>query len=88
MDESHVKSILSQLGMFLIKKSREESIANDVKEWMSAWETRSDDGINVLLSVLITEDEEEVKALKNKMNEFAAGIKIELALVDIENIGD
>ncbi len=83
MKNEHISSILSQLGMFLMKKSKEMS-EDEVKEWMSAWETRSSDGINVVLSILLTENEVDAKILKSKMNEFAAVTKIELALYNME----
>ena len=83
MDDKQIKSILSQLGMFLIKKSKEE-VSNEVKEWLSAWETRSSDGINIVLAVLLTEQEEDAKILKMKINEFAAVTKIDLELIDME----
>ncbi|RMF29661.1 MAG: hypothetical protein D6752_05540 [Candidatus Nitrosothermus koennekii] len=83
MNNEQIRSILSQLGMFLIKKSKELD-EEEVKEWMSAWETRSSDGINVVLTILLTESEEDAKILKNKMNEFAAVTKIELSLYNME----
>ncbi|GIU71480.1 MAG: hypothetical protein KatS3mg003_0959 [Candidatus Nitrosocaldaceae archaeon] len=83
MNNEQIRSILSQLGMFLIKKSKELD-EEEVKEWMSAWETRSSDGINVVLTILLTESEEDTKILKNKINEFAAVTKIDLALYNME----
>lgn len=78
MDEKQVRSILSQLGMFM-KKQAEEDISTKfpTSEWMSAWETRSSDGVNIVLAVLLTEKETDASQLRSKMNEFAAGAKIE-----------
>ena len=86
MNEKQVRSILSQLGMFVQKKA-EEDISTDFPtfEWMSAWETKSNDGVNIVLAVLLTENASDVALLKNKMNEFAAGAKIEFkGLFDME----
>ncbi|GEM_PF-2403054 len=86
MNENQVRSILSQLGMF-VKKKAEEDLSADfpTSEWMSAWETRSDDGVNIVLALLLTENASDVTMLKNKMNEFAAGAKIEFkGLFDME----
>jgi len=78
MNEKQVRSILSQLGMFMKKKAEEDlSTEFPTSEWMSAWETKSSDGINIVLAILLTEDEEDATLLRNKMNEFAAGAKIE-----------
>lgn len=78
MDEKQVRSILNQLGMFM-KKQAEEDISTKfpTPEWMSAWETRSSDGVNIVLAVLLTENEKDASQLRSKMNEFAAGAKIE-----------
>lgn len=86
MNEKQVRSILSQLGMFVMKKAEEGLSAKfPTSEWMSAWETKSSDGINMVLAVLLTENEKDVTLLKNKMNEFAAGAKIEFkGLFDME----
>ena len=83
MDDKQIRSILSQLGMFLMKKSKEE-VSNEVKEWLSAWETKSNDGINIVLAVLLTEEEDDAKILKQKINEFVAVTKIDLELIDME----
>jgi len=78
MNEEQIRSILSQLGMFMRKKAEEDlSTEFPTSEWMSAWETKSSDGINIVLTVLLTEDEKDATLLRNKMNEFAAGAKIE-----------
>ena len=78
MNEKQVRSILSQLGMFMKKKAEEDlSTEFPTSEWMSAWETKSSDGINIVLAILLTEDGEDATLLRNKMNEFAAGAKIE-----------
>lgn len=78
MNEKQVRSVLSQLGMFMKKKAEEDlSTEFPTSEWMSAWETKSNDGINIVLAILLTEDEEDATLLRNKMNEFAAGAKIE-----------
>lgn len=73
-----MRSILSQLGMFIGKKA-EDDLATEfpASEWMSAWETKSSDGISIVLAVLLTENEKDAMLLRNKMNEFAAGAKIE-----------
>jgi hypothetical protein len=64
--------------MFMKKKAEEDlSTEFPTSEWMSAWETKSSDGINIVLAILLTEDEEDATLLRNKMNEFAAGAKIE-----------
>jgi hypothetical protein len=62
-----------------MRKKAEEDLSTEfpTSEWMSAWETKSSDGINIVLTVLITEDEKDATLLRNKMNEFAAGAKIE-----------
>ena len=86
MNEKEVRSMLSQLGMFVAKKA-EEDLSTDfpASEWMSAWETKSNDGVNIVLAVLLTENASDVALLKNKMNEFAAGAKIEFkGLFDME----
>ncbi len=78
MHEKQVRSILSQLGLYLRKKSEEElSTRFPASEWMSAWETRSSDGVNIVLAILLTEDEKDATLLRHKMNEFVAGAKIE-----------
>lgn len=78
MDEKQVRIILNQLGMFMSKKAEENlSTSFPVEEWMSAWETKSSDGINIVLAVLLTENTEDAALLRNKMNEFAAGTKIQ-----------
>lgn len=78
MHEEQVRSILSQLGMFVKKKAGEEISTNfPTSEWMSAWETKSNDGVNIVLAILLTENEKDAALLRNKMNEFAAGAKIE-----------
>ncbi|MEM2856632.1 MAG: hypothetical protein QW416_05985 [Candidatus Nitrosocaldaceae archaeon] len=82
MEEDEIRSILSQLGMFLIKKSKEID-ADHTDEWMSAWEINSN-GISIVLAVLLTEHKSSIEILKNKLNEFAAATKIELKLFDIE----
>jgi hypothetical protein len=86
MNEKQVRSILSQLGMFVKKKADEDlSVRFPTSDWMSAWETKSSDGINIVLAVLLTENASDVALLKNKMNEFAAGAKIEFkGLFDME----
>ncbi len=86
MNEKQVRSILSQMGMFVMKKAEEDlSTKFPASEWMSAWETKSSDGINIVLAVLLTENDKDVALLKNKMNEFAAGAKIEFrGLFDME----
>ncbi len=86
MNERQVRSILSQMGMFVMKKAEEDlSTKFPASEWMSAWETKSSDGINIVLAVLLTENDKDVALLKNKMNEFAAGAKIEFrGLFDME----
>jgi len=77
MKEEQVRSILSQLGMFVKKKAEEDlSTKFPTPEWMSAWETKSSDGVNIVLAILLTENEKDAAMLKNKMNEFAAGAKI------------
>jgi hypothetical protein len=64
--------------MFMKKKGEEDlSTEFPTSEWMSAWETKSSDGINIVLAILLTEDEEDATLLRNKMSEFAAGAKIE-----------
>jgi len=64
--------------MFMKKKAEEDlSTEFPTSEWMSAWETKSSDGINIVLAILLTEDGEDATLLRNKMNEFAAGAKIE-----------
>ena len=86
MNEEQVRSMLNQLGMFVLKKA-EEDLSTDfpTTEWMSAWETKSSDGVNIILAVLLTEHTSDVTLLKNKMNEFAAGAKIEFkGLFDME----
>jgi len=62
-----------------MKKKGEEDLSTEfpTSEWMSAWETKSSDGINIVLAILLTEDGEDATLLRNKMNEFAAGAKIE-----------
>jgi len=62
-----------------MRKKAEEDLSTEfpTSEWMSAWETKSSDGINIVLTVLLTEDEKDATLLRNKMNEFAAGAKIE-----------
>jgi len=78
MNEEQVRSILGQLGMFIKKKAEEDlSTKFPASEWMSAWETKSNDGVNIVLSILLTENEKDAALLRNKMNEFAAGAKIE-----------
>jgi hypothetical protein len=78
MNEEQVRSILRQLGMFAQKKAGEDlSSSFPASEWMSAWETRSSDGISIVMAVLLTENEKDAVQLKMKMNEFAAGAKIE-----------
>ncbi|MEM2760222.1 MAG: hypothetical protein QXU32_11295 [Nitrososphaerales archaeon] len=78
MNEKQVRSILSQLGMFVNKKAQENiGGAFPTSEWMSAWETKSSDGINIVLAILLTERENDAELLRSKMNEFAAGAKIE-----------
>ena len=78
MDEKQVRSILNQLGMFISKQAEEDISAKfPTPEWMSAWETRSSDGVNIVLAVLLTENEKDASQLRSKMNEFAAGAKIE-----------
>jgi hypothetical protein len=78
MDEKQVRSILRQLGMFLSKQSEGELASTfPSTEWMSAWETKSSDGVNVVLALLLSENEKDAQLLRNKMNEFAAGAKIE-----------
>lgn len=78
MNEEQVRSILSQLGMFMRKKAGEDlSTEFPTSEWMSAWETKSNDGVSIVLAVLLTEDGKDAALLRNKMNEFAAGAKIE-----------
>ncbi|MFQ5941033.1 MAG: hypothetical protein ACE5KA_04970 [Nitrososphaerales archaeon] len=78
MNEKQVRSILSQVGMFLRKKAEEDiSTKFPASEWMSAWETTSSDGVNIVLAILLTEAKEDAALLRNKMNEFAAGAKIE-----------
>jgi len=86
MNEKQVRSILSQMGMFVMKKAEEDLATNfPTSEWMSAWETKSSDGVNMVLAVLLTENDKDVALLKTKMNEFAAGAKIELrGLFDME----
>jgi len=86
MNEKQVRIILSQLGMFVQKKAEEDLSADfPTSEWMSAWETKSNDGINMVLAVLLTENASDIVLLKNKMNEFAAGAKIEFkGLFDME----
>ena len=86
MNKEQVQSILSQLGMFIKKKAAEKlSTKFPASEWMSAWETKSNDGINIVLAILLTEDEKDAALLRNKMNEFAAGAKIEFkGLFDME----
>ena len=77
MKEEQVRSILSQLGMFVKKKAEEDlSTKFPASEWMSAWETKSSDGVNIVLAILLTENENDAVMLRNKMNEFAAGAKI------------
>lgn len=86
MNQEQIKSILSQLGMFISKKASEQVESDTSSEWMSAWQTKSSDGINVVLAVLLTEDENDAILLRNKMNEFAAASKIEFkGLYDMEN---
>jgi len=77
MNEEQARSILSQLGMFIKKKAEEDLSKFPTPEWMSAWETKSTDGINIVLAILLTENEKDAAMLRNKMNEFAAGAKIE-----------
>ncbi|NMJ87082.1 MAG: hypothetical protein EX285_04500 [Thaumarchaeota archaeon] len=78
MNEKQVRSILSQLGMFMKKKAEEDiSMEFPTSEWMSAWETKSSDGVNMVFAILLTENEKDITLLRNKMNEFAIGAKIE-----------
>ena len=78
MKEEQARSILGQLGMFIKKKAEEDLLTKfPASEWMSAWETKSSDGINIVLAILLTENEKDAALLRNKMNEFAAGAKIE-----------
>ena len=78
MNEKQVRSILSQLGMFMKKKAEEDiSMESPTSEWMSAWETKSSDGVNIVFAILLTENEKDITLLRNKMNEFAIGAKIE-----------
>jgi len=86
MNEKQVRSMLSQLGMFVKKKAEEDQSTNcPTTEWMSAWQTKSSDGVNIVLAVLLTENASDVALLKNKINEFAAGAKIEFkGLFDME----
>jgi len=78
MNEEQARSILSQLGMFVSKKAEGDlSTKFPTCEWMSAWETKSSDGVNIVLAILLTENEEDAALLRSKMNEFAAGAKIE-----------
>lgn len=86
MNEEQVRSILRQLGMFAQKKAGEDLYTEfPSSEWMSAWETKSSDGISIVLAVLLTENENDATQLKMKMNEFAAGAKIEFkGLFDME----
>jgi hypothetical protein len=78
MNENQIRSVLSQLGMFLKKKAEEDVSTNpQTSEWMSAWETKSSDGINIVLAILLTEKEKDAALLRSKMNEFAAAAKIE-----------
>ncbi len=72
--------------MFVSKKAEEDLATNfPATEWMTAWETKSSDGINIVLTLLLTENDKDVALLKNKMNEFAAGAKIEFkGLFDME----
>jgi hypothetical protein len=74
------------MGMFMMKKAEEDLSATfPASEWMNAWETKSSDGVNIVLAVLLTEHADDVALLKNKMNEFAAGAKIEFkGLFDME----
>ncbi len=77
MNEKQVRSILSQVGMFIRKKSEENLTTKfPTSEWMSAWETKSSDGVNIVFAILLTEDEKDAALLRNKMNEFAAVAKI------------
>ncbi len=86
MDEKQARGVLSQLGMFLTKKANEDLASNfPASEWMSAWETKSSDGVNIVLAVLLTENAKDSAMLKSKINEFAAAAKIELrGLFDME----
>lgn len=86
MEEEQVRSVLSQLGMFVAKKAKEDLATKfPVADWMSAWETKSADGVSVVLAVLLTEKAGDAATLRQKMNEFAAGAKIEFkGLFDME----
>lgn len=87
MNEEQARSILGQLGMFIKKKAEGDLSAKfPASEWMSAWETKSSDGVNIVLAILLTENKKDAAMLKNKMNEFAAGAKIEFkGLFEMEN---